>query len=54
MAKISFEGADPLIVQSKVDKTEVNVAIKQKKRSGLIKNSSPGSAEDIKGSTGTG
>lgn len=54
MAKINFDGADPTIVQSKIDKTEVNVTVKQKNRKSLTKNSSPGSAEDIKGSTGTG
>lgn len=54
LAKIYFEGADPSIVQSKIDKTEVNVTVKKKNRKNLIKNCSPGSAEDIKGSTGTG
>jgi len=54
LAKINFEGADPSIVQSKIDKTEENITVKQKNRKSLIKNSSPGSAEDIKGSTGTG
>lgn len=54
LAKISFEGTDPTIVQSKIDKTEVNITVKRKNRKSLIKNSSPGSAEDIKGSTGTG
>ncbi|XP_025409091.1 uncharacterized protein LOC112682643 [Sipha flava] len=53
LAKINFEGADPFVVQSKIDKTEENVAVKKKNRKNLIKNSSPGSAEDIKGSTGT-
>lgn len=54
LAKISFEGADSSIVQSKIDKSEVNITVKQKNRKNLIKNSSPGSAEDIKCSTGTG
>ncbi|XP_025196927.1 uncharacterized protein LOC112595799 [Melanaphis sacchari] len=53
LAKINFEGADPSIVQSKIDKTKENITVKQKNRKSLIKNSSPGSAEDIKGSTGT-
>ncbi|XP_022161524.1 uncharacterized protein LOC111027448 isoform X2 [Myzus persicae] len=53
LAKINFEGADSSIVQSKIDKTEENITVKQKNRKSLIKNSSPGSAEDIKGSTGT-
>lgn len=53
LAKIHFEGADSSIVQSKIDKTEENNTVKQKNRKSLIKNSSPGSAEDIKGSTGT-
>lgn len=54
LAKINFEGADSSTVQSKIDKTEENTIVKQKNRKNLIKNSSPGSAEDIKGSTGTG
>jgi len=54
LAKINFEGADSSIVQSKIDKTKENTTVKQKNRKSLIKNSSPGSAEDIKGSTGTG
>jgi len=54
LAKIHFEGADPSVVQSKIDKTKENITVKQKNRKSLIKNSSPGSAEDIKGGTGTG
>lgn len=54
LAKINFEGADSSLVQSKIDKTKENVTVKQKNRKSLIKNNSPGSAEDIKGSTGTG
>lgn len=54
MAKINFEGADSSIVYSKIDKTEENVTVKRKNRKNLTKNNSPGSAEDIKGSTGTG
>ncbi|VVC44298.1 Hypothetical protein CINCED_3A021929 [Cinara cedri] len=53
LAKINFEGADPSIVQSKIDKTKENITTKQKNRKSLIKNNSPSSAEDIKGSTGT-
>lgn len=53
LAKINFEGADSSIVHSKIDKTKENTTVKQKNRKSLIKNSSPGSAEDIKGSTGT-
>ncbi|XP_050438264.1 uncharacterized protein LOC126844250 isoform X2 [Adelges cooleyi] len=53
LAKIKFEGADQNVVQSKFDKTEESVTVKQKSRKALTKNHSPGSAEDIKGSTGT-
>ncbi|XP_050529081.1 uncharacterized protein LOC126898780 isoform X2 [Daktulosphaira vitifoliae] len=52
LALIKFEG-DQNVVLTKIDKLKESVAVKQKNRKCHTKNNSPGSAEDVKGSTGT-